>query len=119
MQSQHVIFADVPSRRSEHENGVWLAGPADAPAADSKSLPGRYVPPPAVCYLDRGRGAAIRRTRTRPPGGEESPVAVVSVPRDRMVGSGIASSLVHDVAHQWSASLGLVESMRPLVQGRE
>ena len=28
-----------------------------------------YEPPPVICYLDRGLGAAIRRARTRMPGG--------------------------------------------------
>jgi len=117
--SQYDIFADVLSQRSEHDNGIWLAG-LDAAAADAMALRGGFfVPPPAVCYLDRGRGAAIRRARTRLPGGDPNPVAVVRVPRERMVGSGIASSLVHEVGHQCSASLGLVESLRPLVQGMQ
>ena len=34
-----------------------------------------------------------------------------------MVGSGIASSLVHEVGHQASALLDLVESLRPALQG--
>jgi hypothetical protein len=34
-----------------------------------------------------------------------------------MVGSGIASSLVHEVGHQASALLDLVESLRPVLQG--
>jgi len=33
-------------------------------------------------------------------GGGENPVAIVRVPRERMVGNGIASSLVHEVGHQ-------------------
>ena len=59
-----------------------------------------------------GPGAAIRRARTRLPGGESNPVAIIRVPRERMVGSGIASSLVHEVGHQGAAQLGLVESLR-------
>jgi len=34
-----------------------------------------------------------------------------------MIGSGIASSLVHEVGHQAAALLELVESIRPLLQG--
>jgi hypothetical protein len=51
------------------------------------------------------------------PGGGENPVAVIRVPRERMVGSSIASSLIHEVGHQGSALLGLVDSIRPLLQG--
>jgi hypothetical protein len=109
------IFADVMTQRSEHETGVWLAG-LDALAADAITLPGGYfAPPPVVCYLDRGHGAAIRRARTRLPGGGENPVAIIRVPRERMVGSGIASSLVHEVGHQGAALLNLVNSIRPVL----
>ena len=114
--SQFDLFADVLTQRSEHETGVWLSG-LDVVAADALKLPGYYEPPPVVCYLDRGPGAAIRRARTRLPGGKENPVAIVRVPRERMVGSGIASSLVHEVGHQAAALLGLVESLRPVLQG--
>jgi hypothetical protein len=69
-----------------------------------------------ICYLDRGIGAAIRRARTRLPGGGENPVAIVRVPRERMVGSGIASSLVHEVGHQGSVLLGLIPSMLTVLQ---
>jgi hypothetical protein len=116
--SQLDIFADVLNQRSEHENGVWLAG-LDVVAADALALPGNYYEaPPVICYLDRGVGAAIRRARTRLPGGEKNPVAIIRVPRERMVGSGIASSLVHEVGHQASALLGLVNSLRPLLRER-
>ena len=116
--SQFDLFADVLTQRSEHENGVWLAG-LDAVAADALALPGYYESPPVVCYLDRGPGAAIRRARTRLPGGTENPVAVVRVPRERMVGAGIASSLVHEVGHQAAALLDLVESLRPVLRGMQ
>ena len=87
-------------------------------AADALALPGAYYTPPAViCYLDRGHGAAIRRARTRLPGGGENPVAIIRVPRERMVGSGIASSLVHEVGHQGAALLDLVGSLRPILSG--
>jgi len=115
--SQYDIFADALSQRSEHETGVWLAG-LDALAADALSLNGNYYSPPGlICYLDRGTGAAIRRARTRLPGGGASPVAIVRVPRERMIGSGIASSLVHEVGHQAAALLKLAESIRPLLHG--
>jgi hypothetical protein len=110
--SQFDIFADVMTQRSEHETGIWLAG-LDAVAADVLTLPGGYFhPPPVVCYLDRGHGAAIRRARTRLPGGGQNPVAIIRVPRERMIGSGVASSLVHEVGHQGAALLDLVNSFR-------
>jgi len=114
--SQFDLFADVITQRSEHETGVWLSG-LEVVAADALALPGYYESPPVLCYLDRGPGAAIRRARTRLPGGTESPVAVIRVPRERMVGSGIASSLVHEVGHQAAALLELVESLRPVLKG--
>lgn len=114
--TQFDIYADALGQRSEHGNGVWLAG-LDVFAADALALPGGYYEPPSVlCYLDRGAGAAIRRARTRLPGGGDNPVAIIRVPRERMVGSGIASSLVHEVGHQAVALLGLVQSLRPLLQ---
>ena len=117
MLSQFDIFADALVQRTEHENGVRLSG-LDAVAADALRLPGNYYEvPPVVCYLDRGHGAAIRRARTRLPGGGENPVAIIRVPRERMIGSGIASSLVHEVGHQGAALLDLVNSLRPVLQG--
>jgi hypothetical protein len=119
MLSQFDIFADALVQRTEHENGVRLSG-LDAVAADALALPGDfYEVPPVICYLDRGHGAAIRRMRTRLPGGEENPVAIIRVPRERMVGSGIASSLVHEVGHQGAALLDLVESLRPVLRGMQ
>ncbi|HEX6625340.1 MAG TPA: hypothetical protein VF064_16620, partial [Pyrinomonadaceae bacterium] len=117
--SQFDLFADVLTQRSEHETGVWLAG-LDVVAAEALRVPGGYFDlPPVICYLDRGPGAAIRRARTRLPGGAENPVAIVRVPRERMVGSGIASSLVHEVGHQGAALLELVESLRPALQAKQ
>lgn len=110
--TQFDLFSDAITQRSEHDTGVWLAG-LDALAQDALELPGGYyAAPDVVCYLDRGVGAAIRRARTRLPGGGENPVAVIRVPRERMVGSGIASSLVHEVGHQAAALLDLVNSLR-------
>lgn len=106
--SQFHIFADVLTQRSEHEMGVWIAGLDDF-AADALSLPGGYYQmPPVVCYVDRGHGGAIRRARTRLPGGDPSPVAIIRIPHERMIGSGIASSLVHETGHEASHLLDLL-----------
>jgi hypothetical protein len=105
------IFSEALSQRSEADNGVWLAG-LDVVSRDALELPGVIDAPPVICYLARGPGAAIRRARTRLPGGEENPVAIIRVPRERMVGTGIASSLVHEVGHQGAALLELVQSLR-------
>lgn len=119
MLTQFDLFNDVITQRSETENGIWLAG-LDVVAADALALPGGYYsPPPVVCYLDRGPGAAIRRARTRLPGGGENPVAIIRVPRERMIGSGIASSLIHEVGHQGASLLELVTSLRPELQAMQ
>ena len=112
------VFASVLGQRSEHETGVWVAGLDDV-AADALALPGNYfTPPPIICYLDRNHGAAIRRAYTRLPGGQSNPVAVISIPRERMIGSGIASSLVHEVGHQGAAMLKLLPSLRAELHAR-
>jgi hypothetical protein len=117
MLSDYEIFAAALTQRSEHSNGVWLAG-LDVAATDALTLDrGYFEPPPLLCYLDRGFGAAIRRARTRLPGGKLNPVAVIRIPRERMVGSGIASSLVHEAGHQGAALLGLVDSLRFTLAG--
>jgi hypothetical protein len=114
--TQFDIFADALTQRSETETGVWLSG-LDVAAADALRIPGNYYDtPPVICYLDRGHGAAIRRAKTRLPGGGENPVAVIQVPRERMIGSGVASSLFHEVGHQAAALLDLTESIRPVLQ---
>ncbi len=114
--TQFDMFEHALAQRSENETGVWLSG-LDVVSADALSLPGYYDPPPVICYLDRGLGAAIRRARTRLPGGGKNPVAIVRIPRERMIGAGIASSLVHEVGHQASALLDLVNSLRQPLQG--
>jgi len=115
--SQFDIFSEVMTQRSEHDTGVWLSG-LDAVAADALAVPGGYFePPPVVCMLTGGHGAAIRRARTRLPGGEQNPVAIIRVPRERMIGSGVASSLVHEVGHQGSVQLDLIDSIRPILRG--
>ena len=112
------IFADVLSQRSEHGIGTWVAG-LDVLAEDALALPGGYYsPPPLVCFLERGHGAAIRRARTRLPGGDQNPVGVIQIPRERMIGSGIASSLIHEVGHQGSELLGLTTSLRQVLEQR-
>jgi hypothetical protein len=116
--SQYDLFAEVITQRSERENGVWLSG-LDTLGDDALRLgvPGVDVPP-VVCYLARGPGAAIRRARTRLPGGDENPVAIIRVPRERMIGQGIASSLIHEVGHQAAALLCLVEPLRAAIRAR-
>jgi hypothetical protein len=110
------LFENVVTQRSENETGVWLSG-LDVVSADALHLRGHYYQaPPIVCYLDRGPGGAIRRARTRLPGGGDNPVAIIKIPRERMVGSGIASSLVHEAGHQAAALLSLVESLRPVLR---
>lgn len=110
--TQFDLFADTLTQRSEHDFGVWLAG-LDMLAHDSLALPGApYEVPPLLCYLDRGIGAAIRRARTRLPGGGDNPVAIIRVPRERMIGTGVAGSLLHETGHQGAALLGLVDSLR-------
>ncbi|WP_433968359.1 hypothetical protein [Tunturiibacter gelidiferens] len=112
------LFDNVITQRSESETGVWLSG-LDVLSADALYLRGHfYEAKPIVCYLDRGVGASIRRARTRLPGGGLNPISIIRVPRERMVGSGIASSLIHEVGHQAAALLDLVESFRPLLHGR-
>lgn len=114
--TQFDLFSDVITQRSENEIGVWLGG-LDVVSADALELPPYYTSPPVICYVDRDIGAAIRRARTRLPGGGMNPVAVIRVPRERMVGTGIASSLVHEVGHQAAALLDLVASLRPILKG--
>jgi len=114
--SQLDLFSDAVTQRSESETGLWLSG-LDVAAQDALDLPGGYFrAPPVVCYLHRGLGGAIRRARTRLPGGGENPVSIIRIPRERMIGYGIASSLVHETGHQAAALLGLVESLRPEIQ---
>jgi hypothetical protein len=105
------IFSEAMSQRSETETGVFLAG-LDVAAQDALNTDGLFEPPPVICYLARDAGGAIRRARTRLPGGGENPVALIRLPRERMVGTGVASSLVHEVGHQAAELLGLLPSLR-------
>jgi hypothetical protein len=106
------IFADVLVQRGEHDVGIWLSG-LDVLAEDGLEVCKPYFDVPALMvFLQRGHGAAIRRARTRLPGGDENPVAVIQIPRERMVGSGIASSLIHEVGHQAAESMELTKGLR-------
>jgi hypothetical protein len=117
--SQFDIFADVLVQRSEAGTGVWIAGLDDL-ASDAMQVAGADISvPPVVCYLDRGHGAAIRRARARLPGGTSNPVAIIRVPRERMVGQGIGASLVHEVGHQMAASLDLINPLRLVLQEQQ
>ena len=69
------------------------------------------------CATSIAGGRGIRRARTRLPGGGENPVAIIRVPRERMVGSGIASSLIHEVGHQARGAAGPRASLRPCCRG--
>lgn len=112
------MFSEAITQRSEADTGVLLSG-LEVAAAEALSLPGGYYDdPPMICYLARGPGAAIRRARTRLTGGRSNPVALIRVPRERMVGNGIASSLFHEVGHQGAALLGLVGSVRNALNER-
>jgi hypothetical protein len=110
--SQLDLFSEAITQRSEAESGVWLSG-LDVAAQDLLNLEGGYYEaPPAICFLHRGLGGAIRRARTRLPGGGNSPAALIRIPRERMIGFGVASSLAHEVGHQAAALLNLVPSLR-------
>lgn len=112
---QFDVFADALAERSQHSYGEWLGG-LDVLAADALQLPCRpYACPPVICHLDREPGAAIRRVRARMPGGGLTPVAIIRMPRERMVGSAIASSLVHEVGHQGAALLDLVVPLQDML----
>jgi hypothetical protein len=110
--AQFDIFAEAVTQRGEHDYGVWLAG-LDILAEDALRIPDHHISsPPMICYLDRGIGAAIRRFDTRLPGGSKSPVSIIRVPRERMIGDSVSASIVHEVAHQRAALTGLNESLK-------
>ncbi len=112
------IFSDALEQRGDPAQGVLRSG-LESAAADALTTPERlFEPPPVICYIDRGHGAAIRRARTRLPGGGDNPVAIVRLPRERMVGSGIASSLIHEVGHQAAALLGWLPEIRSVLRER-
>lgn len=113
------IFADVLSQRAEHDVGIWLSG-LDVLAEDGLTIIKELVDAPALMvYLDRGHGAAIRRARTRLPGGDLNPVGVIQIPRERMVGSGIASSLIHEVGHQAAELLNIIPTLQEAMAAKQ
>jgi hypothetical protein len=118
MIDQFDVFSRALVERSQHGYGEWSGG-LDVVATDALTLP-RYLtnPPPIICHLDRGAGAAIRRVRTRLPGGGLTPVALIRVPRERMIGSSISSSLVHEVGHQGAELLGVLPVLRQQLLAR-
>ena len=65
--TQFDIFTDALSMRGEVDRR--LAPGLDVAAADASRSPAASTIPRRVTYLDRGHGAAIRRARTRLPGG--------------------------------------------------
>lgn len=106
------IFAAVLSQRAEYDVGIWTSA-LDVLAKDGlKVVEGLATTPQLIVFLDRGHGAAIRRARTRLPSGGLNPVGVIQIPRERMIGSGIASSLIHEVGHQAAALLDLVPTLK-------
>lgn len=115
---QFDLFSDALSERSQHGYGEWVGG-LDVAATDALTLP-RFLsePPPILCHLDRGPGAAIRRVRTRLPGGDSNPCALIRIPRERMIGSSVASSLVHEVGHQGSELLEMLPPLQARLQQR-
>lgn len=118
MIDQFDLFSDALVERSQHGYGEWSGG-LDVVATDALILPGYLTdPPPVICHLDRGVGAAIRRVRTRLPGGGLTPVALIRVPRERMIGSGIGSSLVHEVGHQGAELLGVLPVLQQRLMAR-
>jgi len=118
MLSQFDIFAEAITQRSEHDYGVWLSG-LDVLAEEALTFPGApYQAPPVICHLNPSMGGAIRRIRTPLPGGTANPVTIIRVPRERMIGSGIAASIVHECGHQVAALLELVEPLRTEMRDR-
>jgi hypothetical protein len=110
------IFAAVLSQRAEYDVGIWTSA-LDVLAKDGlQVIEPLATAPQLIVYLDRGHGAAIRRARTRLPGGDLNPVGVIQIPRERMIGSGIASSLIHEVGHQAAALLNLVPSLKLMLK---
>ena len=116
--AQFDLFTEVVTQRSEHSTGVWLAG-LDILAQDALRIGASDDGDNRlVVYLARGAGAAIRRAKTRLPGGKPNPVGIIRLPRERMIGSAIGSSLCHEVGHQGAAQLELVPSLRAEIDRR-
>jgi hypothetical protein len=73
------------TQRERHR--PWLSGLDVVSAAALQLKEDYYKAPPVICYLDRGVGAAIRRARTRMPGGGDNPVAIVRPKRNKWADS--------------------------------
>jgi len=114
--SEFDLFADVITQRSEHPTGLLLSG-IDVAAIDMMRCPA-FEAPAVISYLDRGHGAAIRRAMTRLPAGGDNPVAVLRVPRERMIGTGLAGSIAHEVGHQAASLLDLVPALQEALRAR-
>jgi hypothetical protein len=112
------LFAQAISQRSEFATGVLLRGLDDLAHEALHLERVQMVVPDFLCYLDGGMGAAIRRVNTRLPGGAKSPIALIRIPRERMVGIGLAGSLVHEVGHQGAATLNLVPILQDAIDRR-
>ena len=112
--TQFDLFSDVITQRSEHETGRLAVGPRRRGRRCAGTAGRYYELPPMICYLDRGIGAGDPpRAHPACPAAARTRWRSIRVPRERMVGSGIASSLVHEVGHQAAALLDLVTSLRP------
>jgi hypothetical protein len=113
--SQFELFSEVVTQRSEHGNGVLLSG-LDVAAAEALLIPGGFFEgPPVVCSLTAQLGGSIRRAGTRLPGGGNSPVALVRIPRSR-TGYGVASTICHECGHEADARLLITETLRERLQ---
>ncbi len=97
------IFADVVSQRGDFKTGALIAG-MDRLAFIGLKAKEHYTKTPIICFLERGMGAAIRRAKTPLPGGASNPVAIIQIPREKIPGFGIASSVLHEVGHQAAIS---------------
>ncbi|MDL9998318.1 hypothetical protein QTI24_06895 [Variovorax sp. J22P240] len=109
------LYTDAIATRADARVAMLLAG-TDVLIADAlkRPVPG-YAAPIAVSYLDSGsRGGAINRARTRLPGGIVLPIALVRVSPESLPAR--LSSSLHEVGHQLSADLNLLEEARDVIE---
>jgi hypothetical protein len=107
-------WTPVPYSSFPRNEGVLGSSPSVGSSGSPRSFvsgPGRLRVGPGLLAPPRA-GGAIRRAWTRLPGGGDNPVALIRIPRERIIGYGVASTLVHEVGHQGAALLHLVESLR-------